>query len=97
MKDIKVGETAATEANAKIKAVYLKVVDPEYAKALIKNVENFDGTKNVNEFAGSTIITAVDELSEGVTESAPVEMQLIVVDAWNKTMTVPFTITLKTK
>ena len=97
VKDIKVGETAATEANAKIKAVYLKVVDPEYAKALIKNVENFDGTKNVNEFAGSTIITAVDELSEGVTESAPVEMQLIVVDAWNKTMTVPFTITLKTK
>ncbi|WP_289782911.1 PL29 family lyase N-terminal domain-containing protein, partial [uncultured Phocaeicola sp.] len=97
VKDIKVGETAATEANAKIKAVYLKVVDPEYAKVLIKDVENFDGTQNVNEFVGSTIITAVDELSEGVTESAPVEMQLIVVDAWNKTMTVPFTITLKTK
>ena len=96
VKDIKVGETAATEANAKIKAVYLKVVDPEYAKVLIKDVENFDGTQNVNEFVGSTIITAVDELSEGVTESAPVEMQLIVVDAWNKTMTVPFTITLKT-
>ena len=97
VKDIKVGETAATNADAKIAGVYLKVVDPEYAKALIKDVDNFDGTKNLNDFAGSTIITAVDKLSEGVAESAPVEMQLIVVDAWNKTMTVPFTITLKTK
>ena len=97
VKDIKVGETAATNADAKIAGVYLKVVDPEYAKALIKDVENFDGTKNLNDFTGSTIITAVDKLSEGVAESAPVEMQLIVVDAWNKTMTVPFTITLKTK
>ena len=97
VKDITVGKTAATAADAKIAGVYLKVVDPEYAKALIKDVENFDGTKNLNDFTGSTIITAVDKLSEGVAESAPVEMQLIVVDAWNKTMTVPFTITLKTK
>ena len=39
VKDITVGKTAATAADAKIAGVYLKVVDPEYAKALIKDVK----------------------------------------------------------
>ena len=98
-KNVKVATTAVTSANVKIAHVYLKVV-AEGADKLIKNAANFDGKTDLNSTTGNTDayrkIVAVDKLSEGVASEVSVAMQLIVVDAWNKTMVVPFNITLKT-
>lgn len=95
-KDIVVGSTTDKPADNRIVSVAIKAVDKNYAAKFIKDVDNFDGKKNLNNFDGTSVIEVKDNLEEGVSETSTVDMQLIVKDVWNKTMYVPFKLTVKT-
>ncbi|OUN81567.1 hypothetical protein [Bacteroides sp. An51A] len=95
-KDIVVGSTTDKLADNRIVSVAIKAVDKNYAAKFIENINDFGGNLNLNAFKGNSVITVKDQLEEGVSETSTVDMQLIVKDVWNKTMYVPFKLTVKT-
>ena len=95
-KDIVVGTTTEKPADNRIVSVAIKAVDKNYAAKFIENINDFGGNLNLNAFDGNSVITVKDQLEEGVSETSTVDMQLIVKDIWNKTMYVPFKLTVKT-
>ena len=96
--NIVIGHNQPTEADYRISKVALKVVDKSFAEKFITDITKFDGTLNVNDLNGNatTTIQVKNMLEEGVAETVTVEMQLVVTDIWNKTMYVPFNVTIKT-